>query len=221
MKTTQEKLGSSMLKNLIQLREQKGQILIEDVGAMLEGMASGLQDGSDTDNFLKSEIENMASYIVNAKSEISAMIPEDAESEDGSNPFTKRATMELDEVVKATEEATNSIMDAADAIQGLAGGLDDKAAGQKIVDETMKVYDACSFQDITGQRINKVLRTLEEIEGRVVKLVTLFGGELPEGYEPKDLPERVERPDEALMEGPQLAGDKPSQDDVDKLFDSL
>lgn len=218
MKSTQEKLGNSMLKNLIQLREQKGQILIEDVGALLEGMASGLQDGNDTDNFLKSEIENMASYIVNAKSEISAMIPAD---EDDANNNINRATMELDEVVKATEEATNSIMDAADAIQGLAGGLDDKSAGQQIVDETMKVYDACSFQDITGQRINKVLRTIEEIEGRVVKLVTLFGGELPEGYVPKDIPERVERPDEALMDGPQLAGEKPSQDDIDKLFDSM
>jgi chemotaxis protein CheZ len=218
VKSTQEKLGNSMLKNLIQLREQKGQILIEDVGALLEGMASGLQDGNDTDNFLKSEIENMASYIVNAKSEISAMIPAD---EDDANNNINRATMELDEVVKATEEATNSIMDAADAIQGLAGGLDDKSAGQQIVDETMKVYDACSFQDITGQRINKVLRTIEEIEGRVVKLVTLFGGELPEGYVPKDIPERVERPDEALMDGPQLAGEKPSQDDIDKLFDSM
>lgn len=219
MKTTQEQLGNSMLKKLIGLREEKGQILIEDVGALLESMASGVDGDSDVDRFLKTEIEGMAQYIVNAKSEISAMLPEDEEG--SAAQHINRATMELDEVVKATEEATNSIMDAADEVQALARALPDKEAGQKIVDSTIKIYDACSFQDITGQRINKVLRTIEELEARIVRLITLFGGELPEGYEAKDLPERVERPDEALMEGPQLAGEKPSQDDVDALFNSL
>lgn len=218
MKTTQEQLGNSLLKHLIGLREQKGQILIEDVGALLEGMASGMSGDSDTDRFLKTEIEAMAQYIVNAKSEISAMIPE---GEDDAGNHINRATMELDEVVKATEEATNNIMDAADAIQNISGGLEDKDAAQKIVDETMKIYDACSFQDITGQRINKVLRTIEEVEARVMRLITLFGGHLPDGYVPKELPERTKRPDEDLMEGPQLSGDKPSQEDVDALFDSL
>lgn len=218
MKNTQEQLGNSLLKNLIGLREQKGQILIEDVGALLEGMASSMQGDCDTQLFLKTEIESMAQYIVSAKSEITAMMPAEA---DGTTHNINRATMELDEVVKATEAATNTIMDAADAIQGFAGGLADKAAGQSIVDETMKIYDACSFQDITGQRINKVLRTIEEIEARVFKLISLFGGHLPEGYAPKELPKRVERPDEALMEGPQLAGEKPSQDDIDALFSSM
>lgn len=218
MPSTQEKLGNSLLKNLITLREQKGQIQIEDVASILEGMASTLHIDTDADRFLKNEIEGMAQYIVNAKVEISAMLPE-GEEENVRN--INRATMELDEVVKATEEATNSIMDAADAMQEVARGLDDKEAGQKLIDEAMKIYDACSFQDITGQRINKVLRTIEEIEARVVRLVTLFGGALPEGYSAKDISARAERPDEALMEGPQLSGDGKSQDDIDKLFDSM
>lgn len=216
MLNTQEKLGNSLLKTLIGLREQKGQILIEDVGAILQGMASSLQTSNDTDKFLKAEIENMANYIVNAKAEISAMIPDDDEE---ASRNINRATLELDEVVKATENATNTIMDAADTIQDVAGGLSDAQASAKIMDETTKIYDACSFQDITGQRINKVLMTIEEVEARIVKLVSLFGGVMPEGYEHKEIIERRERPDEALMEGPQL--EAANQDDIDKLFDSL
>lgn len=215
---TQEKLGNSLLKTLIGLREQKGQILIEDVGAILEGMASSLQNNTDADRFLKQEIEGMAHYIVSAKAEISAMVPQDEEE---ATRNLDRATVELDEVVRATEEATNAIMDAADEIQNASSTLEDKETANKITEQTNKIYDACSFQDITGQRINKVLRTIEEVENRVVKLVTLFGGTLPDGYEPKDQPERRERPDEALMEGPQLSSERPSQEDIDKLFDSL
>lgn len=218
MLNTQEKLGNSLLKTLIGLREQKGQILIEDVGAILQGMAASLQNSTDADKFLKREIEGMASYIVTAKSEIAAMVPVDDEE---ATRNINRATLELDEVVKATEQATNTIMDAADAIQDAAGGLSDAEASAKIMDETMKIYDACSFQDITGQRINKVLQTIEEVEARVVKLVQLFGGALPEGYEPKEQTDRRERPDEKLMAGPQLSDEMPDQADIDKLFDSI
>lgn len=218
MSNTQQKLGNSLLKNLIGLRESKGEIRIEDVGAILQGMASTLHSSSDLDRFLRNEIERMADYIVSARNEVNAMVPTDEET---TPKNIKAASEELSEVVKATEKATNTIMDAADAIQEIAGGLSDAAASNKIMDETTKLYDACSFQDITGQRINKVLQTLEQVEDRVITLVQLFGGQLPEGYTiPEHLDKRV-RPDEALMNGPQLTGEMPSQDEIDKLFDSL
>lgn len=217
MENTQSKLGNSLLKNLIGLREQKGEILIEDVGAMLEGMASTLKNDSHPDNFIRSEMEKMAEYIQSAKEEISSMVPN---PEEGAPQNISAAGMELGEVVKATEEATNTIMDAADAIMDAAGSVTDADASAKIMEEATKLYDACSFQDITGQRINKVLTTLGYVESRVGKLVQLFGGQLPEGYEIKEAPNKEERPDEALMEGPQLGG-PPSQDDIDALFDSI
>ncbi len=218
MGDTQAKIGNSLLKSLISLREEKGELLIEDVGAMLEEMASSLSSDAAHDVFLRSEIEKMADYIVKAKSEIIAMVP-DEEVEGPEN--LSLASSELNEVVKATEDATNTIMDAADAIQDAAGHIDNAEASSKIMDNTMKIYDACSFQDITGQRINKVLRTLEQVEYRVMNLIKLFGGNLPEGYEVPEGLKKGDRPDEALMRGPQLAKDTPSQDDIDKLFDSL
>ena len=37
------------------------------------------------------------------------------------------------------------------------------------------IFEACSFQDITGQRINKVIKLLDSIDERVGKLNELFG----------------------------------------------
>lgn len=81
------------------------------------------------------------------------------------------------------------------------------------------VFEACSFQDITGQRVGKVAKSITYVEERVDKLINLLGVEqtneveveVPEGWE-KDA-------DEALLNGPQLNGEGLKQDDIDKLFD--
>lgn len=165
---------------------------------------------------LLAEIEKMAAYIVNAKKEIAAISPETDENEKQINV----ASLELTEVIKATEDATNRIMDAAEAIQQIADKLDNTAKEQ-VSQQVAELMEACTFQDITGQRIRKVLRMHEHIEARVGNLVKIFGGALPEGYSLKHIPSVSNRPDEALMNGPQLGKDAPSQDDIDKLFASL
>lgn len=218
---TQSKLGTSLLKSLMGLRQQKGEILIEDVGAILEGMASSLQTSdSAPDVFLKKEIEKMANYIVQAKSEIFAMVP----TKDGApTKNISAASQELGEVVKATAAATNKIMDAADQLGALAGDIKDAKLSAKLAEISASMYEACTFQDITGQRITKVTRLLETLEARIMNLVELFGGHLPEGYTP---PKEIEtnrriRPDEHLCNGPQGTGEAPSQADIDALFKSI
>ncbi|MFZ4541348.1 MAG: protein phosphatase CheZ [Rickettsiales bacterium] len=171
-----------------------------------------------TSQQLQREIEKIAQYISEAKSEIAAITL--TEEKTGSDKNISHATLQLTEVVRHTEEATNSIMDQADAIMALAGGLADTDAVGKIANAAVGILEACSFQDITGQRIKKVLNTLEQIEFRITRLVQLFGGALPENLLVEEIDNGHRRPDEDLMEGPQLAKDKPSQDDVDKLFSS-
>ncbi|MCI5049094.1 MAG: hypothetical protein MRY32_02005 [Rickettsiales bacterium] len=215
---TQSKLGNALLKNLIGLREKKGQILIEDVGAILDGMAGSIVGEDASHKFLRDEIEKMAKYIMDARAELVQLIPN---PEEGAPKNINAASLELGEVVKATEEATNQIMDTADKINEIAGKMDDKELAGELMNAGNSLYDACSFQDITGQRVNKSIRTLENIEARVFALVELFGGDVPEGYAPPEGTERVERPDEELMSGPQMTGDMPSQEDIDNLFDSI
>lgn len=164
---------------------------------------------------LEREIEKIAQYIAQAKMEIAAL---STTTQEASDKNLSHASLELNEVVRHTEEATNLIMDKADAIMAIAGGLSDADASTKLNDHAVGILESCSFQDITGQRIRKVLGTLEQVELRVNRLVKLFGGTLPEVAAPLDAGKG--RPDEALMNGPQLGKDKPSQDDIDKLFES-
>jgi chemotaxis protein CheZ len=164
---------------------------------------------------LEAEVKKIAQYIADAKVEILAIsLPEEKSGIDKNIP---NAALELTEVVRHTEEATNTIMDRADAIMAIAGGLADTDAGTKLADEAVAILEACSFQDITGQRIKKVTSTLEQIEMRVGRLVKLLGGDIPEAIKVTAIDTGERRADEALCNGPQL-GSKPTQDDIDKLF---
>ena len=163
---------------------------------------------------LEREIENLAAYITQAKSEIAAINLSSEQT--GNEKNLGHAQLELTEVVRHTEEATNTIMDKAEAIMNASGALGD--SGQNISGYALEILEACSFQDITGQRIRKVLKTIEQIELRVGNLIKLFGGQLPEGMAFGEIETSARRADEELMNGPQLDKDKPSQDDIDKLF---
>jgi chemotaxis protein CheZ len=167
---------------------------------------------------LEHEIEKIAAYIAEAKVEIASIsLPEE---KTGNEKNIAHAALQLTEVVRHTEEATNAIMDKADAIMLMAGNLTDADASAKLGEYAVEILEACSFQDITGQRIKKVLNTLEQIELRIGRLVKLFGGKLPERLNIEDIDNGHRRADEDLLNGPQLSKDKPSQDDVDKLFSS-
>ena len=79
------------------------------------------------------------------------------------------------------------------------------------------VFEACSFQDITGQRINKVVRSVTYVEERVNAMIDLWGREDIEALG-IELPTDTRTGDEALLNGPQLPGEEISQDEIDKLF---
>ncbi|HYJ59347.1 MAG TPA: hypothetical protein VEW64_08400 [Methyloceanibacter sp.] len=78
------------------------------------------------------------------------------------------ATVELDHIVEATEKATSDILAAAEEIQEVAWTLREKgidiALCDKIDQRATDIYTACSFQDITGQRTEKVVKALRFIE---------------------------------------------------------
>ena len=126
------------------------------------------------------------------------------------------ATDELDAIVEATSEATGTIMDCCEVIQEKAAGADGEAA---INEEVMKVYEACSFQDVTGQRISKVVKTFQTIEEKVDHLVSVLGIKVKE-YVGDDGDDDREG-DERFLNGPQLPPEAISQDDIDKLLAEL
>lgn len=131
---------------------------------------------------------------------------------------------QLDAIIEATETATNTIMEAVekndDIVAEIRGKVDDPeviAMLDKINANSGDVFEACSFQDITGQRVNKVIKSITYVEERVNSLIDVMGREAIESAEVTATSEKTE--DEKLLDGPQLAGKGLSQDDIDSLFD--
>lgn len=204
------KLGRTFLKGLVDLQHKPNGMTLENVGAMFMEMASSIGTSSAADQEMRKEIARLAEYIAVTKKEIFA-ISADGKSETVIND----ASQHLDAVIKATEQATNEIMDAADAIQNAVAGVGGEKEKQ-ITEAAVRLYDACTFQDITGQRITKVIKLLENIEERLTKLVTMFGG--PAEVNGKGAPAAS---DKDLLNGPQLPGQASSQAEIDALFASL
>jgi len=117
---------------------------------------------------------------------------------------------ELEEIVTETARAANRIMDAAEAIEGVAGKVD-PASAAALSGEVTQIYEASSFQDITGQRITKVVRALQSMETKLQALAGAFG-------RADFMPAAAAEGDAALLNGPQLSQSASSQDDIDALF---
>ncbi|MCB1651072.1 MAG: protein phosphatase CheZ [Alphaproteobacteria bacterium] len=165
--------------------------------------------GDDSRLSIFTELKELERIIEEARSEIGLARPGDIKDK-----HIPTATDELDAVVEATAEASGKIMDACDVIQEKAAEAGD--AGGPITDEVMKIYEACSFQDITGQRITKVVTTLKTIEDKVHKLVQILGDKLP--IEDQGDEGDTRTGDERLLNGPQMPDKAISQDDIDALL---
>lgn len=163
---------------------------------------------SSIDRSLFDEMRYISSYIQRTRLEISNLRPNDL-SEDR----IPGAGAELHAVVQHTAEATNFIMAVAEDV--MAADASDPAAYQAFVSEKMmEIFEACTFQDITGQRIKKVVDTLTHIEQRLERFASVMGvedAELEETAEDK-------RKRENLLNGPALNGPEVAQDDIDALF---
>lgn len=156
------------------------------------------------------EFRVIAGYIAKAKDEIREMRPHDI-----SQDRIPTAGAELEAITRDTEVATNNIMNCAEAIMG--ADISDPAAYKALVDdEVMKIFEACSFQDITGQRVSKIVNVLKQIEERVGRLANTLG--VDDGG-PVEMTAEEKRRADLLLNGPAIGGPETKQNDIDALFD--
>ena len=136
-------------------------------------------------------------------------------AEDGMAPMT-RIAHELEEVVNATELATQRVLAAAEEIDQLANNLIAALQGKfeqglvkDIQDLVIRIFEACNFQDLSGQRIAKVLATLNFVEDHVSRVL-----------EELRKPTAAQHDGAQLLHGPRLTSDDGhvSQGDIDRLF---
>ncbi len=174
----------------------------------------------EEDEKLQSEVLNLIQYIDRLRREIAGI----AQLNDDETAFEGMADR-LDSIVTSTADATDTILGAVEVIDNVVDKLrehPDAATIDKLCDQitgqTSETMQACSFQDLTGQRVSKVIGSLRFVEERVNSMADICGRDQIASI--SDEPQHEKQTDDGVpMEGPQSAKNAISQDDIDKLFD--
>ena len=175
------------------------------------------------DKKLKSEISSLVQYVRRFRQEIAQMY----QRQNDQTHFEGMAD-QLAAITQATEKATDLILQSVEQIDEIA----DKIRTAKDVselpvlcdqlnDHTMAAMESCTFQDITGQRVTKIISSMRFVEERVEALADIWGKDDIEetAVNLGDQVDEMEE-DDKLLQGPALDGEAAiSQDDIDKLFD--
>lgn len=178
----------------------------------------------DEARLLRTEIIALARSIEDTKSEIAKLRDQ--------RPEGDRLTVmahEMDAIVGATENATNGILDAVEAVTNLVGEIQAqekesyiRQIADDIQEKLMGVYEHCNFQDLTGQRISKVVNTMKFIEERLDRMMDIWGRDqflAEDKADPEPQVAHDDDPDRRLLNGPQHVGKGISQNEIDALFD--
>jgi len=171
---------------------------------------------------LKVELDLIHDAISRTKREIAVLHGKSFNGEE-----MAKVNGELGAVVGGTEEATQQILEAAESIDNAATALSkvntpdqQKLLSEEIQERVVSIFEACNFQDLTGQRINKVMATMKFIENHITIMMDIWGGvDAIKAHAP---PMADDRGGNArLLNGPKLDGDvgHASQNDIDALFE--
>jgi chemotaxis protein CheZ len=180
-------------------------------------------------NGLYEQLHRLSEFIVKTRQELADLRPTEVKQS-----FLPKATDELDAIVEATASATHRIMDAADVIMRVIERLP-AAEAAEATNAVTSIYEACTFQDITGQRVTKIVGVLKVIESRIDKMMSALGDVgVPASAAPEDAPapssgsssqadiDSMFGPDSgdapSTLDGPALPGKGRSQDEIDALF---
>ena len=158
------------------------------------------------------ELRDIAAYITAMKDEIGRLQPHELKAR-----RIPEAGEELGAIVEATEAATHAIMEAAEAVMA-ADPSDSQAYRALVQDKMLQIFEACSFQDITGQRISKVVTTLQQIEARLARFSETVRIRESEGAVDDGEAAYEARRKALLLHGPQRKGEAIAQSEIDALF---
>ncbi len=192
---------------------KKSDISLIDVLTLAETSIRSMKSFIDSlDSAVYAEFRDIAKYIQNTKTEIGHLGANDMRSK-----HIPEAGIELGAIVSSTEDATTKIMECAETVLD-ADSSDPKAYQQLVNDQMMLIFEACSFQDLTGQRISKVVETLEYIDSRISRFANAIGAEDTKALVTAKEKKRQKRKKDQILNGPAHEGEGVSQDDIDALL---
>jgi len=232
--------------------------LKDNVHALEESQHNGEKSVTETIESIQHQMRLMEKFIARRFDEISMEINATAQQVDmaedgivkrfsevleilsaisysGAGNSAANTGVELEAVIEDTEEAANTILDAADRISTYLDEdknwehMDQSQVREKIRTDIQEILMACTFQDLTGQRIRNTLNNLHEIESRLSTTFERLGIEVK--IDEKEVAKKVERASnqeeiDALLKGFDAAKTalcqdnavKNSQDDIDSMF---
>jgi len=206
--------GSGQIDELVaQLKNKSDDVALVDLMATAEHLVESMHTiFGALDSSIFREFGLIANSITQARDEIGRLQPSDITTD-----HIPCAGRELEAIITATEDATNTIMDAAENLLEMeAKDLETYKAA--VEGEVMRIFEACSFQDITGQRVSKVVGALQDIDERVSRISAAFGTENAVCEKSDREIARDNRNREQILNGPAQAGEGVDQNDVDKLL---
>lgn len=195
------------------IRDMKTDALaLPDVLKLAEIMVGSMQGFfGKLDTSIYKELTEISSFINNTRAEIGRLQPNDLKQK-----HFPEAGKELEAIVRSTEDATNTIMEQAELIMS-ADPADTDAYHDTVQAAVMEIFEACSFQDITGQRISKIVSTLVHIEGKIGALADALGSTIVDHVSEEETAEEKRRR-ELILNGPALEGEGIDQNEVDNLM---
>jgi len=167
---------------------------------------------STPEDSIRLTIADMSEAIARTKAEIAAIRP----SEDNFGTISN-ATIELDAIVGTTEKATSEILAAAENVQEIAWTLREQGTDASVCDQLdalmTQTYTACSFQDLTGQRIGKIVNVLHFLEARIEAMNLIWGK-----HEVAAASAETSTAEASLLNGPALPGEGLHQNAIDNIL---
>lgn len=232
MERISDKIATDIRQSIVhtlerEIRENISRSLMQ--GEFYKTMNTELQDG----------LKQIYKEISQAKKHEGGDAP-DSSTQTQTSELISEASDQLDEIVKTTEQAAVEVMDIVEGQMEVqaemtrilerfrSGGArgDDVnaliAANQRLNSDLLRIMTALSFQDLTGQRIKKIITAIKQVEKITLDLF------LTTGLKIKGLVDNPEKDIQVLhaetkekvsnLKGPSL---ETNQNDVDDLLAQL
>ncbi len=201
--------SAALFNKLKELQNKNGGILdVNHIDTIIEEFL-GIIKPFTTEDYQKEiyyQIEMILVQFLALKRELSSISTDILEDN-----FVPNITMDLRSVVIQTERSVTGILDIADEITHFCQKVENSEVREELIIKSTRILELCNFQDLTGQRIQKIIHHLGEAEPIIYKILHILHPEVVLSVEKTH----------TLVNGPQNEENAPSQSDIDALFNNL
>lgn len=163
-------------------------------------------------SILSNQINNVLSQITNLKAQTFQM-----GSDILKDNYIPDISVELHSVIAQTEKSVEGILDVSDAIRNISTGNVSADTKEDLMINSTKLLELCNFQDLTGQILQRIIKRLTTIETTIGNIFHILR------QDPRVILTEIVEPvkTDSLLNGPQTEEERPSQSEVDDLFNRV